>query len=316
MSQEKIFNLTKKNQRIYTVLNALIFFSFFILAIILVVKIIFPSQFFTYSFANINSQKNTISDVYRNDDILSFYASTPLTFSQVELELELAQTDSNLTNKEIAVRKSYKSMFYPQGESLDNLNNKKENQLVSIDNSVFIIGTNQKTPIDSVLTFESLGYRWENVAPNTLDLSNHEKQKLFDINAAHPNGTILKANPESQYYFIEDFTKKLILNPADNQIKNAVDVDTASLSIAKYCSLKKSTNPFKKAYHCQLPVTELDLLTGKDYQFSLKDLPANLNIKRINLEFKKSITLSNFNFFLSDLKNKILYRFGIKNEAS
>lgn len=275
-------------------------------------RVIFPSQFFTYSFANINSLKNTIMNMAQADDKMNFYASTPLNFSQIEINLELASPVADFKNQKITLQKSYKAFFYPEASSLDDLKNKEENSLVSIDDSVFIVGNQKTTPIDSTLTFESLGYSWDSLRPNTTDLSAYEKQKLADLNAAHPTGTILKTTSGSTYYFIENFTKKKIVNPSPNNIQNAIAVDEESLNKSDFCILEKN-KLFPKKYSCEVPLSQIVGLIGKDYRFTLDGLPANIQIKKIGLKFEKSLTRENFQFFLGELKKRMLYRFGFKD---
>lgn len=313
MQSRNPWQLNKKNERIYKFANFIIFFLLAIFAIFILLRVIFPSQFFTYSFANINSLKNTITDVRQADDWINFYASTPLNFSQLKINLELSAAMPETENQRITIQKSYKAFFYPQTASLNNLDGKEENALVSIDDSVFIVGNQKKTPIDSTVTFESLGYNWDNLRANTTDLSSYEKQKLSDLNAAHPAGTIFRTTENSTYYFIENFTKKKIINPLIESIKNPITVEEKSLAIEELCTLKKSYL-FNKKYSCVASLSQLARLIGKDYRFTMTSLPANVKIKKIDLEFKKSISRNNFQFFLSELKKKILYRFGFKDE--
>jgi hypothetical protein len=281
------------------------------LAILAIYRIIFPSGYFVYSFANINSLKNTITDTTLSEKMLSFYASTPLRFSQVKINMELLNSDAPLENQTISIQKSYKAFFYPTAQNLEDLNNKEENQLISLDGSVFIIGNNQETPINNPTTFESLGYQWKNVHPNNKDLSIYEKQKLADINSAHPTGTILKTIPDENYYFIENHTKRKIINPPKENIINAIEVNDQSLKEKMNCTLTKSFLS-KKKYECVVNLSSVNPLLGKDYNFTLENLPANLKIKQINLEFKKTPSQENFMFFLGDLKQKTFYRFGFK----
>lgn len=303
--------LNKKDKQTYRSANFIIFFLLTLFILVMLIKIIFPSQFFTYSFANVNSLKNTLTDITQEKNWINFYASTPLNFSHIKINLELDKATPKLDNQKVTIAKSYKAFFYPEGSVLTNLDNKEENTLVSIDDSVFIIGNQQKTPIDSTITFESLGYNWDNLGANSTDLSLYEKQKLADINAAHPTGTILKTTGSRYYYFIENFTKRKIVNPTTGDIKNAIAVDEKSLIKNDSCVLKKN-KLFNKKYSCSLPLSQLVNLIGKDYRFTIADLPADIKIKKIDVEFKKSLTKENFQFFLSELKKKVLYRFGFK----
>ncbi|KKP58870.1 MAG: hypothetical protein UR60_C0001G0028 [Candidatus Moranbacteria bacterium GW2011_GWF2_34_56] len=311
MKAKNSLQLNKKDKQIYIFANIFISLLFLLFFIFMLIRTIFPSQFFTFSFANMNSLKNTITEVTQKNDSLNFFASTPLEFSHVKINIEFYDTnaETKIENGIIDIQKSHKVFFYPESAPLNNLENKEENILVSVDESVFIIGNQKKTPIDSTITFESLGYNWDNLNLNTADLSSYEKQKLADISAAHPTGTILKTTEKSSYYFIEDMTKKRILSPSVEKIKNPISVEEKSLLTHELCNLQKNTLSGKK-YSCTATLSQLNEIIGKDYRFTIDNLPSDVKIKKIDLEFKKSINKDNFQFFLSELKKKVLYRFG------
>lgn len=304
--------LNTKDKRKYQILNTFAIGIILILVIFIIYKVIFPSQYFTYSFKNVNSLKNTITDVSLDNQGLSFFASTPFKFSQLQLNITLEKNNSSIQNKTIEIQKSYKAFFYPQGEALNNLSEKQENILSSLDDSVFIVGNNKKTPIDSTETFEALGYSWANVTENKEDLSNFEKQKLADINAPHPDGTIFKTIENSELYFIDNKNKRELDKNQLGSIKNPILVNEKSLASKEICSLKKTTLSNNK-YTCTVKIYELNNLLGKDYKFNLQELSDDLKINKIDIEFKKSSSLENFDLFLFELKKKVLYRFGIKN---
>lgn len=313
---EKInsLKLNKKNKKIYMVINSTVFLILFLLSIFAIYRTIFPSQYFQYSFNNVNSLKNTITDVNLSEKLLTFYASTPLNFFQIKVNIKLEKASQDLENKTIAMQKSYKSLFYPLSAPIENLNSIQENILATIDNSVYIIGNDQKIPIDSPITFESLGYNWENVRPSEIDLSNYEKHKLADINSAHPTGTILKSSAGNDFYIIENFTRRQIVNPQISQIKNPVIINEKDLDKKEICTLEDSSIFDETSYECIVVISQINDNIGKDYRFSLEDLPADLKIKRINLEFKKATNKENIQFFLGNLRKNILYRFGFKDE--
>jgi hypothetical protein len=304
--------LNKKDKKIYTLANFFVLSIIIVAFIFIIIKIIFPAQTFTYSFINTSSLRNTLTDINFSNNQLNFYASTNLKFSHLIITLTL--TDEVAKHlPPVSVQKSYKAIFYPEANPLENLEDKEENSLVSIDNSVFIIGNNKKTPIDSILTFEGLGYNWDNVKTSTLDLSYYEKQKLASLDAAHPTGTILKITETPIYYFIENITKRKIINPKIENIKNPIFVNKASLDKKIDCTLKNNFL-FNNKHTCTLPLSEINLLYGKDYRLTMSNLPAEIQIKKIDLEFKKSINFENFRFFLGELKKRILYRFNIETE--
>jgi len=303
--------LNTKDKKKYLILNTISFGIIFLLAIFIIFRVLFPSQYFTYSFKNVNSLKNTITDVSLDKESLSFFASTPFNFSHLQIKVTLEKNSSPIQNKTIEIQKSYKSFFYPQGEGLDSLDGKQENILSSLDDSVFIVGNGKKTPIDSTQTFQALGYDWANISENKEDLSNFEKQKLADINAAHPDGTIFKTTENSKLYFIDNKNKRELAKNESLIIKNPILVNEKSLTSKETCFLKKIA--FSNKYKCTQDISKLNNLLGKDYQLSLAGFSDDLKISKIDLEFKKATSWENFRLFLFELKKKVLYRFGIKD---
>ncbi len=308
----KSLELNKKNQKTYRRLNSLMFSIFFIFFAFLAYKIIFPSQYFTYSFKNTNSLKNTITDLFQQEKELSFFTSTPANFSHAQIILHLEKKLPNNSAQTVVAQKSFKAFFYPSGENLSDLEGKEENRLVSIEDSVFIIGNQKQTPIDSPETLLALGYNWTNLQKNQTDLSGYEKQKLADLNATHPDGTVFKTEENSKFYFIENQTKRPIINPDLKEIKNPITVEEKSLLLKESCHLQKSKLSAKK-YYCEIPLENLNNLSGKDFRFKLSNNASELKIKSIDLEFRREATWENFRFFLADFKKKIYYRFGFKD---
>lgn len=306
----KSLKLNKKNKKLYQILSSVVFFLFSLLFVFMLHRIVFSSGYFNYPVDNTGSLLNAVTDLKLSDQDTTFFASTPLIFSQVKIKIELTTKNNPLKNKTISVKKGYKSFFYPLGENLKDLNGKEENQLISVDNSIFIIGNKQKTPINNPLTFTNFGYNWDNVKNNKIDLSVFEKQKVADLTTPHPAGTAFKSLPDNKYYFIEDFTKREIIDSENNDLTNVIEVNSESLDKTATCVLEKSFLSSKK-YTCTLGLESINYLTGKDYKFILDTMPTNLQIRKINLEFKKVPNQENFKFFLGDLKQKILYRFGL-----
>ncbi|HPN54806.1 MAG TPA: hypothetical protein PLB52_02630, partial [Candidatus Moranbacteria bacterium] len=63
--------------------------------------------------------------------------------------------------------------------------------LASYDISVYILSNGKSYPINSANTFVRMGFDWQDVIPiDSEELSLYEKQKIFTLNQAHPDGTI------------------------------------------------------------------------------------------------------------------------------
>jgi len=302
----KSLKLNQKNTRKYWLINSVVFVPIILFAIFTVQKIIFPSQRFYNSFENPDDPRDNITDISLKDNSLTLFTSTNLEFSYIKMTLNLEEKNNSLENLPLSTKKSFKAFFYPQGEDLENLNGKEENRLVSVGESVYIVGNGMMTPINTAETFIELGYQWQNVEENNQDLSSYEKQKLTNINFTHPTGTILKTTENNQFYFIENQTKRKILNVKESEVKNPISVNQASLDNPEICQLKKINS---KKYSCLIPTKNIAKFIGKDYMFSLENIPDNAKLKNLELQFKKSTNWENMVLFLKDFKMKIFNRF-------
>lgn len=313
MKRKEVYpQFNKKGLRLYRFWRNIIYVIFFVLFLFFSYKLIFPSKYFTYSFEHSNSLKNTITNLHTITNSLEFYTSTPREFSKIDLEIELVKKNSNLKNKKVILQKSYRAFLYPNSNLLTGFKNVSENKLVSSGISVFIVGHGKKYPINNPTTFESLGYNWNSVEKNIdINLSTYKKQKLFTINSTHPDGTIFLTDT-NKYYYIENGKKRLLQDIPISElekIKNPVYVNEKSLIISDLCSLEKEFLSTKK-YHCLISIDKISSFIGKDYRFKIDNIPNDLILRQININFKKSINKKNLLLFVSDLKKRILTRFG------
>jgi len=176
---------------------------------------------------------------------------------------------SNYTSDQALKKDTRFLSDYPAAENLAGFS---DGTLVSNDISVYIISQNKINPIDNPITFESNGYRWEDVVPIGSDeLSLYEKDKLFNIKSPHPNGTVYKAIENSTYYIVRDGQK----HPLPSEIiakswfgKNPVLVSEKSLDTKVSCNLQKKFS-WSNVYECEIPLEVFSNFTGFDYQFNI-----------------------------------------------
>lgn len=302
--------LNKKNKKLFKLLSGIVFTVFIAGSVYFLYRILFPSQFFTQSFENVNSLKNTITDVSQTDKFVAFFASTGEDFSEVKVDIELKKGSASINKHSLDLRKSYKSFFYPKGPALDLPVDFSENLLAASADSIFVLGKDQKNPIDNPLTFISLGYNWNNIESKEFDPGKYERKKLLNISSAHPDRTIL-ATDKNQYYLIEGSFKRKLNQSSElraMKYKNNIIVQENSLKTKENCQLKKRFI-LKRKYTCIIPIEKISGFSGKDYRFELPLISENVKIKKIDLEFKKTLSKNNLFIFLADIKNKIIARF-------
>jgi hypothetical protein len=309
--------LDERSQIVYSRLRWLIYLIAIIVAFVSLLTVMFPTQYFTFSFLNPKSTKNNIVNPRDNagvipdhgrvgaDTNLIFDAALLGTYSKAIIEIDLNQKSENLNVGEVSVRKSYQAFFYSETNAPDQLNDLSDSVLASYGESVYILSDGKSYPIDSVDTFNGKGYRWDDVkliSPD--DLAKYEKQKLFTLASPHPNGTIIKTD-KNIWYEIKN-GQKFIVNGSDIlSDRHPILVSASSLDTTEKCELTKK--PFtSNTFICEIPLANFQNLIGTEYEFSVT-FDNDIKIDFINVKFKKDLTWNN-------LRNKISEMiFRIKN---
>ena len=101
-------------------------------------------------------------------------------------------------------------------------------------------------------------------------------------------------------------TKRNILNIQESEVKNPISVNQTSIDSPEVCTLHKISG---KKYSCTVSIKNLNNLFGKDFMFSLEKIPADTDLKNIELQFNKSTNWENFTLFLQNFKRKVFERF-------
>jgi hypothetical protein len=269
-----------KNKKILSALRLTIFILFILGSLYFAHRLFFPSEYFTQSFENMNSLKNTITDLSSKEDNLVFFASSDQEFSEIRVSVTLQKKSSSLKNTNVDLRKSYKAFFYPTTPEKHIPSTLDENLLISSPNAIYIIGEGKKSPFDNPQTFEGLGYAWENIEPHPVDLSEYEKTKLLNITSAHPENSVL-ATDTGKYFLISNKEKQILdtkKTPRVKDFKNNILVQEKSLEVTDNCQLEKAFL-FKNRYYCTIKIENINNFSGKDYQFKLSDIDNNIKLK-------------------------------------
>ncbi|MDH4330702.1 MAG: hypothetical protein OEV93_04080 [Candidatus Moranbacteria bacterium] len=292
----------------------LIIFVFFFLALsYFLYKILFPSEFYTYSFRNPSDKSNSIINVNSFNDSIVFDTIARENFSVINVRMSLEKDSSPLSDNSIKVDKSYLAFFYPQGENISNPDDFEINSLVAQGDSVYIVGNEKKYPIDNPTTFISHGFKWENIKSDSdIDLNSLEKENLFNINDPHPDGTIFKIKGEERYFLIKNNQKHELSRDAlkkPNLKKESVAVEK-NTELKEKCELSKNIFLSRK-YSCKIKPENIADIAGGNYRFNVPNISKGNHIKSINVEFKRDITFENFRLSLKEIRDKVFLRYGI-----
>lgn len=320
--------LNKESESIYKKLRVALYFLALVFFFYVAFKTVFPSEYFSFSFLNASSLKNTLTDMQNKDgrfpekgaipekNTAVFYAS-PFSkdHSQAVISIALDKKSSPLKNGSISVRKSFKAFFYPTGTPT-NANGKnvqsaiKNGTIVTDAQSAYVVSGQELLPFDSLTTFDALGYKWADaIAVNSdegTELAEYERGKLLNITSAHPNGTIFSTQEDNKLYLIENTEKNPLASLTEaKKLSNSdpILVSEKSLDTEAGCELQKNKLAIR-TYSCTASIDELAGLLGKDYQFQFK-ADNDAQIDSIKVEFKKNISSENMRFMISSLVRRI-----------
>jgi hypothetical protein len=189
--------------------------------------------------------------------------------------------------------------------------------LLSYGVSVYIVSSGKLLPINNTVTFTTMGYGWEDIKQASADeIGFYEKDKLFNISSAHPNGTILYARDINKSYLIENKTKRIM--PTDAILKSwqrnkPIVVSSKSSETSVSCILKKEKLTFR-TFSCDLSLADIRNFISNNYEFYLK-ADREIKIDRINITFKKQVNFDNLKGTARDLLNRIKINYGIGTTA-
>ena len=183
--------------------------------------------------------------------------------------------------------------------------------LVSYAESDYIISGNKKIPIDSELTFNSMGFFWEDVIPASgEEIGIYEKAKIFTIFQPHPDGTVFLARNTEDYYYIKEGRKHLISGDTvlNSYLKKTpIIVEKEGLATKNLCHLEKRFGISKK-YFCNMSIEGIRSFTGNDYQLTFSN-DSDIQIKEMSVSFERKLNWLNLKDALSEIKKRLIQKY-------
>jgi hypothetical protein len=186
--------------------------------------------------------------------------------------------------------------------------------LLSWGDGVFLMDGESPRPILGVDIFLSLGYSWDDVRPaNDEEISLVPKGKFVDVSVPHPDGTVLLDTRENRYFLIEEGKKREIRGETILHAwlgnRHPILVSSESLQTRASCVLEEGFSPLSSYYlECSIPLAALREFHGDTYEFSI-DVPADTDIRRLDVSFETSVSKDSLFRMLSKLKERILSRY-------
>lgn len=192
---------------------------------------------------------------------------------------------------------------YPQDENQIGF---ADGSLIAYGESAYAVSGNESFPIDSIETFEAMGYKWEDlITVGGDEISFYTKDELLDLSGAHPDGTIFLAS-DGKKYITENKTRHFLPTEkiASSWSKiNSIEVSDESISIFSECDFRKKYL-FSRNYSCIASIDNLQNLLGKDYEFNVI-FNSDIKVDSAEIQFKKSYTVANFKRFIANVIKNI-----------
>ena len=180
--------------------------------------------------------------------------------------------------------------------------------LLSDSEAVYVISGPQRLPIDNVLTFQALGYLWDDVLPASGEEAGiYEKGKLFTAKNPHPDGSVLCAEEGRRCWVVEKRTLRPLQGSnirAQYLKRNPVSVDLKSLAESADCLLSSSRFSFRK-FSCTLSTANIEYFPGNVYAFDLNP-PKDTEIENIHVSLTRPKNMETALTSLSLLKRRAL----------
>lgn len=319
-------------QKRYRVAQFSIYLIFIAASFWLAYLVLFPSKTFIFFLETPLASKNTVieprdfqnklyaSGKIENGELLfdTALASTDGSFSKIKINLILEKDSVPVEkNSGASARKSFRSFFYPDGRPADaNIGQSsaefRSGSLLSDGGSVYIIDGDTVQPIDNEITFQSMGFNWDDVRPvSSEQISAYKKGELFTNASPHPYGTVFSGNDTGKYYLVDNGTKREITgleNIESYLFQNPILASEKSLTTEDKCNFEKDLSLFGDSYSCSLDIKNTNGLLGNDYQYKIK-MNSGVKIKEAHVIFKKSIDMKNWKLTLSNIKKNIILNY-------
>ena len=204
-------NLDSKNYTLYRKLQIILYLTAIFLALYLAFLILFPHKFYTFSFLNPNSNKNSMvapkldngltpkAGLLETNNKLIFNTILVGDYSKAKINLSLANSSSQPTSLFVSARKSYQSFFYKEGRPIGF----KDGTLLKNKNHYYIISHGQLRKFVNLDALTRLGYSQNSFQKVEDDEMKYNPiGKIITATDSYPDDTLFKINHD--YYILNN----------------------------------------------------------------------------------------------------------------
>ncbi len=174
--------------------------------------------------------------------------------------------------------------------------------LIASADGVFVTEDATMYPFQDTLSFDAMGYHFDNVITTTAsERSLHKKARRLDLGGTHPSGTLFFTTDTANMYTVRD--NMLYKIPVDAVAKkHAVTVAEASRDTMATCTLQRSLFA-PRSYRCTLPLTDIATFPGNIFRFTINAPSVTIDSARVTLT--TAITTDSLRYRLRTVKNEL-----------
>lgn len=177
--------------------------------------------------------------------------------------------------------------------------------ILSYGEAVYVVEGDTLRPVDSPETYLTKGYAWESVIPATgEEFGMYQLGKLYNIREPHPSGTLFFMPSHQIYYLINQGKRHLIMGPHLIQRFSSITPVMSDVTSPASCIL--SIDMLGNG-HCTLDISQIEGV-GAEYQFSAT-FQSSVSLTEMSTTFRRHVNQSNWQLFLTDLKQKLMARY-------
>lgn len=188
--------------------------------------------------------------------------------------------------------------------------------LISFADGVFLVTSEHEIrPFGDPEIFLSMGYRFEDVIPaHEEEIGIYERGRILLYGAAQSDGTVFRDTDSGVYLIVHGQRLRPITSPEyrdfliaqTHPIEASFDARARNLTCLPVATWWSSTR-----YACDIPESSLPSDFGSAFQLALRsEAPIDIDLLTVSLITDR--TPDNFQLFASQIKTRLLSRFGIE----
>jgi hypothetical protein len=180
-----------------------------------------------------------------------------------------------------------------------------------------IVSDTEMRPVGSADIFLALGYRFEDVRPaSEEEIGIYKRGRIFLLGAQHPDGTLLLDRDTDTYYLVDNGFKRPLTDTRyrDFILKQQTPIVVSSQASEQSVTCTLLPGLWGQTFACTAPLNTLRNGSGSDFEISISQGNADIDMSTLKVSFDTKKSAKNMLTILSQIKERILSRFGFNQQ--